>query len=240
LRTFLGQPDAEDLSILLLTGPEARHACKVARLKPGNHALVMANNQLHECSVITISPSLARLAIVSVRPTAADKAPRIILAQGIAKGQAMDDIVRITSELGVAGIIPLLSSRVEGAGEEKRLQNRMERWRAIALSAAKVSGEASPCAILAPMKLAQLAEVEAQLRIAFWEEESATIKTILQGVEVVSSALIVIGPEGGFSKDEVDLLRSMGMKTASLGKRILRARTAGAAAILALQYHFGD
>ena len=240
MRAFIGQADPEDPSLLLLTGGEARHACKVARLKPGGMALVLADGKSHECSVIEISPTQARLRIESTMPHREESGPRIILAQGIAKGKAMDDIVRITSELGATEIIPLLTDRVEGVGADKSIPNRVERWRSIAASAAKVSGGPTPCVIHPPMTLAHLPEVEADLKVAFWEEESATMKSILRDVSDISSVLIVIGPEGGFSGEEAASLRAMGIRTASLGARILRARTAGAAAILALQYHFSE
>ncbi|MDH5510549.1 MAG: 16S rRNA (uracil(1498)-N(3))-methyltransferase [Nitrospinota bacterium] len=240
MRAFIGQADPEDPSILLLTSGEARHAFKVARLKPGGMARVLAAGRSHECSVIEISSSLAKLRIESTIRESGDSGPRITLAQGIVKGKAMDDIVRVASELGAAEIIPLLTGRVEGVGADKTIPNRVERWRSIAASAAKVSSHPLPCAIHPPMTLAHLAEMEADLKLAFWEDESHTLKSILRDVNAISSVLIVIGPEGGFSEEEAASLRAMGIRTASLGSRILRARTAGAAAILAVQYHFSE
>ena len=238
MRRFIGAPDPGDPSILLISGSEARHAARVLRLTPGAGAVVISGGGEYECLILDISPSQVRARIVAALEPRAGRI-RITLAQGMAKGRKMDDVVRIASELGAGSIIPLFCERALPDGPAGESANRLSRWRAIADSAAKVSG-GPPCEIQPPMDIAALASIPPRdLKLVFWEMEKTSLKTILAGLPRPASALIVIGPEGGFSEKEIGLMRGAGFTAASLGERILRTQTAGAAAICAIQYHFG-
>jgi 16S rRNA (uracil1498-N3)-methyltransferase len=166
---------------------------------------------------------------------------RIVLAQAIPKGQKMDFIVEKATELGAAAIVPVRSARVEGerTGEHKR-----ERWQRIAQSAAAQSGrERVP-------SVEPVAEWEA-LRATFagydrvympWERAAAAPLRERFEAEALAAAsiLIVIGPEGGFSIDEVAGARQAGAVPISLGRRILRTETAALVVLAALLYARGE
>jgi len=239
LRRFIGSPDPADPSVLILPAEEARHAARVVRLAAGEMITVICGGSEYECRIEQISPSMARARIVRELPRSA-RGVRITLAQGMAKGGKMDDIVRMACEMGVEAFIPLFCGRAAMGGKVVEIWPKLARWKAIAVSAAKVSGGA-PCAVLEPMDMPGLAAFQySGLKLALWEEESGSLKSVLSAPPRPENVMIVAGPEGGFSAEEMAALRAGGFATVSLGHRILRTQTAGVVASAAVLYHFGD
>ena len=239
MRRFFGEPDPDDPGRLIIQGAEARHAARVLRLKPGDLLIILSGGREYDCAVTAITGQKVTTAIRSERESV-QPGVRITLAQGLIKGPAMDDVIRFASELGACSFIPLITGRVVPSLSKSGIEGKLARWRAIAESAAKVAGAAHACHILAPMEIGQLcAMAPSDLRIVFWERERTSLKSILSGAIPPESALLAIGPEGGFTDGEMDEFRASGFISASLGDRIIRAQTAGAAALMAMFYQFG-
>ena len=237
MRRFIGEKES-DRSIAL-KGPEARHASTVLRLKPGALVIAVCDGARYECRITESSSRMVRADIIKTLAPAPPPSARITLAQAPPKGNGMDEIVRMASELGAEAVIPLQTGRTAAKLADAEKGARLERWRNIADSAEKVAGGASPCKVLSPIDLERLAILEPfRLKVVFWEEASNPLKEVLNRAEKPESILVAIGPEGGFSREEVDVLTKGGFQTASLGGRILRAATAGVVAISSILHHY--
>jgi len=177
----------------------------------------------------TLGDMLARDA---VEPTL-----RITIAQAIPKGQKMDLIVEKATELGAHAIVPLRSARVIG---ETTRENKIERWHRIAKSAAQQSGrlvvpQIAPVADWTTL----IATFAAYDRVYLpWEtaDPQPLRDTIADDVVRAQTMLVIIGPEGGFSREEVERVTAAGARAISLGRRILRTETAALVVLAALLY----
>ena len=242
LRRFILDPECFDVSGVNLTGAPARHIRDVLRLKTGDRILV-TDGQVKKfvCSISSVNRSGVRAEIMEKLETVDDPSISVTLAQAIPKGRKMDSIIRMACEIGVDRIVPVITERCALKLNEDSQAKKMERWREIAVSAAQQSGADCPALIIAPVHLQNLPGlVPVDHSIALWENETRSLKSALSGLENHGSILLLAGPEGGLTDDEVEKLDSAGFVTASLGGKTLRTETAGIAALSALFYHFSD
>ncbi len=165
----------------------------------------------------------------------------ITLAQGIPKGAKMDFVIEKATELGIARVVPFVSSRVLGDGERA---GKLERWRRLAKSAAQQCGRRDVPEIATPVDFAALpAEFEhVDVALVPWElAEPAPLRETLPALLAdATRVLVAIGPEGGFSSDEAARAEAAGARLISLGRRILRTETAGLVACAAVLYASGE
>ena len=157
----------------------------------------------------------------------------------------MDDVIRRTSELGVNKIIPFTSRRTIVRMDAKKIPTRVAHWQTIARNATKQSDRRAPAEIatithLGDM-LAGLAH-ETACKVVLWEQEQARdLKEILKSDPPVGGRCIgIVGPEGGFAKEEIQAVRDAGFQPASMGNRVLRAGTAALTLVGLVQYEWGD
>jgi 16S rRNA (uracil1498-N3)-methyltransferase len=166
---------------------------------------------------------------------------RIVLAQSIPKGQKMDVIVEKATELGVAAIVPLRSARVEG---ERTGDHKRARWQRIAQSAARQSGRARIPPVESETTWPALIATFARYDRVYVAWESAALAPLRARFETdaptMSAVLVVIGPEGGFSPEEVAAAQVAGAIPISLGPRTLRTETAALVVLAALLYARGE
>ena len=150
----------------------------------------------------------------------------------------MDYSIQKAVELGVSCIQPVNSSRVEVRLDGKRLAKRMAHWQRVVISACEQSGRAVVPAVLTPVSLNEwLAESGESARLVL--DPLATIK-LSSGPKLDETASLLVGPEGGFSAEEMERICSAGVTAVTLGARVLRTETAGPAAIAVLQAIYGD
>ncbi|GAC1403754.1 MAG: 16S rRNA (uracil(1498)-N(3))-methyltransferase [Candidatus Velthaea sp.] len=168
-------------------------------------------------------------------------AARIVIAQAIPKGQKMDFIVEKATELGASAIVPLRSSRVVG---ERTGDHKIERWQRIAKAAAQQSGRLQIPAI-APIAdwdslIATFKEYD-RVYIPWELAAAAPLRDRFEAeARTAESILVIVGPEGGFSHDEVARAQAAGASAISLGMRILRTETAALVVLAALLYARGE
>ncbi len=166
----------------------------------------------------------------------------IHIAQAIPKGPKLDFIIQKSTELGVSEITPVLSERSIVRIEKERVEEKLARWRRIALEAAQQSDRWDVPDIAPPVTLSDFLSSfqKGDLNLLLWEgEKREGIKKVLKGVKEVKSVVILIGPEGGFSRNESEMAVEKGFVPVSLGELILRTETAPLVALSILQYEFG-
>lgn len=236
---------------LRLSADDARHA-RVLRLAAGEHvAVIDAAQDYFECEVVSFDDDIP-LVRVAQKLDEGEKGPVVVLLQGLAKGDKMDEVVRHATEIGISAFVPLMCERSVVKLDERKACRRVERWRAIAKSAAMQSGRRSVPEVSDLMDVNGACALfgEATCVLVCWEEAPQTARLR----EAIDSALaktctpradahvaVVVGPEGGLTQGEVDALLSCNRRArlVSLGPTILRTETAGIVASALVLYELG-
>jgi 16S rRNA (uracil1498-N3)-methyltransferase len=164
--------------------------------------------------------------------------PEVVIYQGIAKGTKLDGTIERLAELGVAEVHAFSSRRAVVEWDDKKVAKLGERWAAIARSAAKQSRNAFLLKSSAGMTWNGLLKriEEEPLAVTLWEEASLPMRTALEHADRVA---IVVGPEGGLTREEAEALADAGAPLLSLGPQILRTENAAVVATSALLFHYG-
>ena len=166
----------------------------------------------------------------------------INLVQAIPKGPKFDYIIQKSTELGVSAITPVISERCVVRPEKEQAQAKLLRWRRIALEAAQQSNRRDVPEIKTPVTFTEFLTSygKVDLKILLWEgEKEHGIKDILKNTKDVKSVAVVIGPEGGFSENEVKIAVEKGFTSVSLGESILRTETAPIVILSIILYELG-
>jgi 16S rRNA (uracil1498-N3)-methyltransferase len=169
--------------------------------------------------------------------------PAVTLVQSLLKHDKMDWVIQKATELGVDAILPVVTERTIARPRAEREVHQSGRWQKIAKEAAQQSGrldipEIKPAATLEGLFRNP---PEASLKLLPWEaERGLSLKSALHHIKDEASIAVLIGPEGGFSVQEIERARKAGWVSVSLGSRILRAETAGLAVLAILQYELGE
>jgi 16S rRNA (uracil1498-N3)-methyltransferase len=221
----------------------ALHLQRVLRLKPGDPCVLFnGDGNDYDARLVAAGKRGYEAEVVAARPAAAAESPlRIVLLQGIARGEKMDWILQKATELGVAAIVPVSSERSEVRLDEARAEKRLAHWRGIVGSACGQSGRGVLPPVSAPQSLADALEPSAlpapAVRFLLDPEAGASIASM---PAPGGACVLAVGPEGGWSPRDRAQLEGAGFAGLRLGPRILRTETAGIAAIAALQARFGD
>lgn len=228
---------------MVIKDVDAKHISKVLRMQPGDKIQIVSDDGVTAIAEI-VSLQADNVVVRCLEKLAESHEPsvNITLAQGLAKGEKMDFIIQKAVEMGASSIVPVAMEhsvvRLEGAKADKKV----ERWQKIAEAAAKQSKrdiipQVQPVQTMQQM----LANNDLQHKIIAYEcEDRLGLKTVLQSCDNLQELLLIIGPEGGISEFELELARKNGAVPVSLGKRILRAETAGVVALSAILYETGD
>jgi 16S rRNA (uracil1498-N3)-methyltransferase len=238
-------PDSLEKKTTCELGPDnLKYLKQVMRLKQGDKINVFDGfGHEFEAVIKSFSPRTVLVELGDSIPQA-DKAIRITLAQAIPKAGKMDTIVKSAAELGADVIIPFDAARSVSRIACEKGSLKVARWQKIASEAARCCHSSHIAKVINVSSFADMlasASGEA-LRLIFWEEESQkTIKDTLtdDAFAATKDFFIVVGPEGGFSKDEVTLAKENGFLSVGLGKQILKVETAAIAIISIIQYEKG-
>ncbi len=239
-RVFVDLPLAPGARVPL---PEdaAAHLVRVLRLREGE-ACVLFNGDGHDYDATLASATKRGVdaEVTGVRAVDNESPLRLVLLQGIARGEKMDLILQKATELGVAAIAPVFADRTEVRLDGDRLDKRMAHWRSVVISACEQSGRARIPELLPARNLVEAAAALPADALKLTLDPQGEHR--LASLAMPASAMIVIGigPEGGWSEKDRSVLRERGFSGLRLGPRVLRTETAGLAAIAALQARFGD
>ncbi|OGL09091.1 MAG: hypothetical protein A3F92_01665 [Candidatus Rokubacteria bacterium RIFCSPLOWO2_12_FULL_71_22] len=230
---------------------ESRHLARVLRLGPGD--TVVATDGAGGAFTVRVETvgEIATGTVIGAATSPAESPCRITLAQSVPKGDKMEQIVRAATELGVASVAPLIAERTVVRLEPARWRERARRWQRIAREAAKQCGRAVVPVVEAPRPLVDFLGMDApaELRVCLWEGAARTdggdgrttlAANLPSALPAGARAIVLVGPEGGLSRAEVEVARARGFVVLGVGPRILRTETAGPAIIAILQARFGD
>ncbi|CAN7370534.1 16S rRNA (uracil(1498)-N(3))-methyltransferase [Microbacterium foliorum] len=229
--------DAAVGDLVSLTGAEAKHAAVVRRLRVGE-AITVGDGAGVWLSGVAEEVSPSRVEVrVSVRSEEPAPHPRIVLAQALAKGDRDELAVQAACELGVDEIVPWQASRSVSRWEGPKAVKGRERWSTIVREAAKQAHRAWVPEVSPPATTADLAVRAASQRLLLLDPGASTRLSELEpdGRDIV----LVVGPEGGISDEELTKLSDAGAERVLLGETVLRTSTAGPAAIAVLSVALG-
>lgn len=214
-----------------ITGDDAHHISRVLRLREGDSLVICDGNGTdYTADIEEIAPHEVRLIITGSSPTLSEPSLQITLYQGLPKGDKMEWIIQKTVELGVCRIVPVITERSIARPDAAKAAKKQERWQKIAAEAAGQSGRGLIPPVEIPISWQQLCDrVRPEETLVFYEGGGESLLSLI-GPDRRELA-VIIGPEGGFSGEEIGALTEMGVQTATLGPRILRCETAPIAAL---------
>lgn len=244
MRRFFFDPKDRNGDDVRLSEEESHHIVKVLRLKAGtNVELFDGSGSLYLGSLAMAGRRVEARILDRVAKDASGTAA-IWVYQPILKGEKMDMVVQKCTELGVTGMFPFHSTRCQGKLEDRQADKKHQRWQRIALAACKQCLRLQMMQLGKPRLYSELfgdvVHSDGDLRLLFWEEEKEVHLQDIPALREAQSINLMLGPEGGFSAQEVAEARKYGWQTVSLGDRILRAETATLSAVSIVQYLAGN
>jgi len=226
-------------ALVSVGGGEARHAVTVSRIRPGER-LLLGNGAglLLDGTVVTAEATelTLRVTTASVRPAAT---PRIRLVQALAKGDRDELAIQAATELGVDGIVPWAAARSVTRWEGPKVAKGRDRWSSIVREASKQSIRAWLPEVAELVGTKQLAVLAGTTRMLLLDPTATGRLTDVAVPTDDRDILLVVGPEGGISPAELELLENAGAEAVRLGETVLRTSTAGPAALAILNATLG-
>ncbi len=227
-----------------ITGQDVRHIRDVLRLD--YNALIEVCDGAgtdYNCSIEEINKETIITKILNKMTSQSEPKTKVILFQSLIKGDKIEWVIQKTIEIGVSEIIPMQTTFcVSKMDQSKKADAKVKRWNKIAQSGAKQSGRGmipkvtSPVTFGAALNLCK--EMDLAL-IAYEKEDQENLRSQLQGLEGKTIG-VLIGPEGGFSKEEIEKAEKAGVKAITLGPRILRSETASITLVSNILYELGE
>lgn len=238
---FVSQNQINQKSIEII-GDDAKHISTVLRAKIGDKITICDKNGLdYECSILQIDKKSVTAEIDEIHKNENEPKIKITLFQSIPKLDKMETVIQKCVEIGVDRIVPVISEHTVVKINDKA-EKKLERFRKIAEAAAKQCGRGKIPEVCEITNFKSAVDMAAKLDNAFIpyeKEKNRTIKSFIK--EIKSKEVgIFIGPEGGFSDDEIKLCAENGIKSVTLGKRILRTETAGLVTSVILLYELEE
>jgi 16S rRNA (uracil1498-N3)-methyltransferase len=249
-RRFFAPPStfAPDGSTAMLGADEARHLRDVLRLERGDEVFVFdGEGKEFRCVVEESGRSKATLGVVGeVEAARPESLLQLTLAVALLKGEKFDLVVQKATELGASRIVPVVTKHADvRLRDEADSMRRVARWQRIALEACKQSGRARLPEIGAPVACASLIENvpsdAVEWRVMFAERGGGGFIEAIKNLQAQPRAVMaLVGSEGGWADEEIQLAQAGGWSVVTLGGRTLRAETAAIAVTALLQHAFGD
>jgi 16S rRNA (uracil1498-N3)-methyltransferase len=219
------------LDVDVLDGPEGHHAADVVRLRVGE-SLLLSDGRGGMASAVVRAAGRGRLELSTVERWYVDQpTPKLVVAQGIAKGDRGELAVQAMTEVGVDGIVPWVAARSVARWKDDR---PLDRWRAVAREAAKQARRAWLPDVSGPVATRDLAP-----RVTFVLDASAEARLSTVDIPAGGEIVLVVGPEGGVAPEELAAFEAAGAVPVRLGDTVLRTSTAGVAALSVLSGRLG-
>jgi len=244
MRRFFVHPEALNQKAGLISGSDAKHIIKVLRLKESDRLFLFDGRGYdYEAEIVRVSPEKVEVNVLKKFPSKSEPVVHITVAQALLKDRKMDDIIRQVTELGILRWIPFPAHRSVSRLDRRRLSSRMERWERIAKESLKQCGRNKTPAIISAHSFEAMLSLSenSDMKIVFWENATAALTDFkCLHEKPVQHIFMGIGPEGGFTEEEIEKATVCGFRTLSLGPRILKSDTATVSACTLMQYLYGD
>ena len=227
-----------------IEGSDVNHIVNVLRMKPGEELLISVKGDWdYLCKIVDIETDRVNLKVLESMEQR-ELPVNITLLQGIPKSDKLEMIIQKAVELGVSDIIPVKTKRVVVKIDEKKVDTKVNRWNAIAESAAKQSKRSIIPKVYEPMSIDNALEIVKDFGVKLIPYENADgidkTRKILDNMDKTKNIAVFIGPEGGFEESEVERIKNSGFEVITLGKRILRTETAGLALLSNIMIRLED
>lgn len=222
---------------LELSSSDIYHMYKVMRMKENDKIEVIYDEVVYLCEITTLSVNSVKLKVLNKKITEDESSVKVTIAISLVKEQKWDFILQKTTELGVSQIIPLSLSRTLIKLDNNKYNKKCERWNKICKEAAEQSHRVTIPNISKQMNINDLVKLDYDLKIVCSTTDvNQNLKQVLSKHKRYDRILVVIGPEGGISPAEEELLATNGFIKTSLGKFILRVETAPLFVMSAINY----
>ncbi|HSB10131.1 MAG TPA: 16S rRNA (uracil(1498)-N(3))-methyltransferase [Blastocatellia bacterium] len=251
-RRFYAPPENITDSLVSLSTEETHHLIRVLRTTPGDEAFVFDGcGREYGCRFRTVQDGRALLDVLNELDDVVESPIQVELAQGLAKGEKFDFIVQKATELGVTSIAPLVTRYSDVKLDDLQTSRRVERWRRISLEAMKQCGRRKLVEIAAPRTLNEFlgaygftnggdSTTPRTTFLLFSERGGVTVPAALAMTNGLRKLVALIGPEGGWSNEELEFASQSGCRPVTLGPRLLRTETAAVVAIALIEHALGD
>lgn len=217
--------EKKENDLFILNDDDSHHTKNVMRYKIGNKLEIVFNNKLYIASIETFDPTTCK--IIEETEEENELKTHITIAQSLVKEQKMDYILQKNTELGASSFIPVATTR--SVVKIKKGDKKITRWQKILKEASEQSKRVKVPDMHDVITIKELAKIEGyDLKLLFTlEENSKNLKKVLTNSKTCAKMIIVVGPEGGFTKEEEQILIENGFISTSLGSSVLRTETAG-------------
>jgi 16S rRNA (uracil1498-N3)-methyltransferase len=239
-RVYIDKVFTQD-SALTLPNKTRHHLVNVLRLKKGNQ-LILFDGKSHQEAIAVITLIERKSAIVSIQSmvdTYRESPLNISLIQAISASDKMDITIQKAVELGVKSIQPIFTERSQRPWKQDRLTKKLSHWNNIIIHACEQSGRTLLPQLRPPVSFQDYTTNRPPDKVTLLLHPG-TARTLTEVANPTHSFEILIGPEGGFSPQEVVLAQQTGIKAINIGPRILRTETAGSCILTWLQCQYGD
>lgn len=243
-------PEQFGEAAVTIAGDDARHITRVMRGKPGDK--VIASDGAGREAVVEISeisPDEVTAVITERLPVTGEPWIKVDIAQSLPKGDKMETVIQKCTEIGAVSFVPFLSERTIVQYDDRKEGKRLARWSKISKEAAEQAHRSIVPSIEQPLSWKQLLAAFERydlVCICYEQERGNQLRDVLQpfaaGLDRAKAykVLVAIGPEGGFTEEEVRAAEAAGAEAVGLGARILRTETAGMAALTCILYETGE
>lgn len=255
MQHFFVEPSQIQGNRIRITGTDVNHIRNVLRMHSGEEISVSngMDGRDYRCEIDTITEDEVLCRLMFIKEDGVELPVRITLFQGLPKADKMELIIQKAVELGAAEIVPVATARCVVKLDDKKAKSKTERWQGISEAAAKQSKRAVVPQVLAPMTMKEALGYASEMAMAaipyeLAEGMQATDRFVEDVCKLAAQNAgeekpqigIFIGPEGGFTEEEITLAQEKKVCPLSLGKRILRTETAGMAILSVLMYHLEE
>lgn len=253
MHRFLVSPDSIKNDSIYISGEDLRHMVQVLRFKAGDHLLVFdGTGSEYEAELVSVEKTVAVGKIVRTCIPDTEPKTRVILFQGMPKSDKMEWIIQKTVELGVSQIVPVITQYSVIQKADRNIDGKLERWNRISREACKQSRRVVVPEVKAPLEFKKALELwkdtasredGVSLPVLCYENEAKKcLKDLFKcyNINCIKTIGVFIGPEGGFSEQEIELAQNYDIIPVGLGKRILRTETAAVAVLSVIMYEMGE
>lgn len=225
-----------------IDGPEYHHLVNVLRARPGETLVLLDNSgRAWHAEIVAVEKRAALARITGAAEVATEPSLHITVAQALGKGNKFEQVVQHGTEVGASAFIPLSTERAVVRLDARTAAEKRRRWQRIAQGAAEQSGRSKVPPVADVTPLSKLQEDFGRSAMSFvLHPEGEPLSSVLRdrsGSLSGFAALLVVGPEGGFSPVELEQARQRGARVVSLGPYTLRTETAALVAISQILYH---